>query len=196
MVLKIIISKKDFQADGDGVQWTFVSLYENDKYKKYLLPALKDIVYLLNVTCLCRNFRCNKKNSFSCFSAFEIAFCYVAVVQYGRWVAANTNLSAVTPGSQSLFLHLCLNCELLIAVIISYWKLGGGGLRQQPSNAQKPFLVESAREAPFLRAVMLGGGVSERRGGVGRMGWIRTSLRSCCGIMFLASLPHCIYSHL
>lgn len=115
MVLKKIISKKDFQAEGDGVQWTFVNLYENDKYKKYLLPALKDIVYLLNVTCLCRNFRCNKKlillHLCVCLFFFKKAFirCSSAI---GRWVVANTSLNVVTPESQSIYCLptcFCLN---------------------------------------------------------------------------------------
>lgn len=40
----------------DGVQLDpcqFVQIYQVGK-KKYLLPALDEIVYLLNVTCLCR----------------------------------------------------------------------------------------------------------------------------------------------
>lgn len=134
---------------------------------------MEEIVYLLNVTCLCRKFRCNKK-TFSCIPVCLFCFskshssilirCSSVVLPLGG--SRETNFSALTLQRKYLFsahVYLCLNRNVYSNILI--WAAS----KVHPIYFGKI----KAWQASFLGAVMLDGGALIRREVAGGWGGFR-----------------------
>lgn len=138
-----------------------------------------------------------KNSSLASQQLFFLSFCSL---RFRRAAAGRqqTDKLALRDSSESEYLFVCsfsfffvFNQNYGSLLFLQVRRVRGSSFHCAPSFCGG----SRAREAPLLGAVMLGVGVLERRGGVGRTGWIQSSLRSCWGIMLLASATHCVDVH-